>query len=235
MLNILDIDVDLFLDKRLWKPNTENRSENGNAWSTRRVQSYLQEIFNLSPGSRIRGKPLIRHDQLLDEMFQLRDKIRLFHVDAHADLGVCHDLTSDMMHLVQVPVHDGPAEIRKMNYDDANFLAYACVCGFIEEIIYVTFPDQYNLLPGPDIPYFRPESRALGKSIRTKYRPDAVLNTGDHGGSRFNLSIPIMIYDRDECPTMHEQFDLLYVTKSPGYTPPNADLIWDAIVRNYLE
>lgn len=89
-MNILDIDLDFFLNDRWINTTIQGQrlpSEEFLPWPVENVITFLEEKCGLTSQSPINGKLFIRHHELYNFIkdHQL-DSINLYHIDAHNDM-----------------------------------------------------------------------------------------------------------------------------------------------------
>jgi hypothetical protein len=150
-MNILDIDLDFFLDRTpIWESTDTDKRLNSGSFipcNKKDVELFLSTQCGLRKDQRIPGKLLTHHDEVY---YQVRNFIELGktkiasidHVDAHADLGL-GDLCYKYLYfnLLLKPVKeryyhdDAVPNIQRMG--PGNFLLFMITCRWILKIRYV--------------------------------------------------------------------------------------------------
>lgn len=234
MVTVLDIDLDLFVDPRTTgtSPKRNGRPVDVEGWNCDRVMLFLQSAFTMDQSQRLPGKCFESHDQVLHALERIAAPIHLFHLDAHADLGIgqdCYEFYSAFLALDQ-------ATRRKRLHDftprEGDFLLYALACGFVEKVDYVTHPSVY--LNEPDIPIGmdRWEIKYDRGWIDVRRFFGSRSEYCNREGERvMDRSIPIRMHNRDGLIQQGIAFDYLFMTHSPKFTPPSLDTTYHALVE----
>lgn len=159
----------------------------------------------------------------------------LTHVDAHADLGLGDAGYVDLLTRV---VHQPPEErVRPGDaLDDGNFLAFAAACRWLSELTYV-----YNHEGGGSdlLTYIMDGFDAKASHIRlphlTRADIDQLLYCRDRPQpERFEPRVPFAAVAGPQFRAA-DQFDVICLCRSPGFTPAAADAIFDAIREQFID
>ena len=94
-MNILDIDLDFFLDEIIHNRTGEERVANEEAtpWFVEDVEKYLTSNCGLDKNNKVKGTVVEKHHELFDvwkdliHAGKITTRFKLVHVDAHADIN----------------------------------------------------------------------------------------------------------------------------------------------------
>lgn len=160
-MNILDIDLDYFLDTVCTEIEEDCRERLPNeydsfVWSEERVREFLENNLGLSKEHPKKGRVIIGHNEALTFWKELILKgelsipFEVVHVDSHADLGLGY--TSSWKHIIkyllQYPIKerfehnryvDRNGNIREEGIGD--YLLFAIAYQWISKITYCTNPN----------------------------------------------------------------------------------------------
>ena len=243
-MNVLDIDLDFFLDPRPNRP-TEGRLD-GNyytPWNAARVETFLTRQCKLQKCFPIPGAHFENHHELFDvwknliTTGQLSEPFHLTHIDSHADMGMgdtsCNYIMRDLLH--RRP--SSRIEPKRSGNDgllEGNFGSFAVACRWIASIDYVHHPNLANDNCGlHDIPnclfknndprcgilQFKkiPATDGLGVTPFENIEPIAL-----------EPEVPIRMFAGDSFSTS-KAFSYIFVTQSPQYTPITSDPLFETI------
>lgn len=241
---ILDIDLDFFLNKvRFWPGFGRPLDSELRLWPLDEVQAFLENRCGLRRDRPLPGRIVEEHHEIFFDWRQriqqgrLRPPFEVVHIDAHADLGfgdasVLYVVTE----LLSLPLdqrtfpHVGGRE----GLGPGNYLLFAIACRWICRSTYVYHPGRYADLPERivqldaqgagviQLPWYGP--RPL-EALRQRW-PDEPMAWEPPVAYR---EVAGPAYQNTEGP-----FDLLYIARSPAYTPLEADPLLE-IFGFYLE
>ncbi len=244
ILRVLDIDLDIFVSPINDRHSSSRlRDEECELTSDDAIDYFLMHKCGLSSSAPKPGAVFEEHDELFDvlksliESNQLADSFELVHVDAHADLGFgqwppFEYLLTDLMHR---PVHERTSPARgPKGLNRGTVLLFIAACEWISKLYYVHHPDD-----GEDVPTLLLDwsndsdrcslhvPRCSMEDINASKLPFLDWNVLSKRCSRGTL-IPI------ESSTIvtycgPEEFDFVFLTRSPGFTPPKADAVFERI------
>lgn len=249
-MNILDIDLDFFLEPRPTRRAKNDRLSpwEFHPWSRHRVDDYLSTRCNLSKERRLPGAVVTYHHELFDRWKslitsgRLRVPFHLTHIDAHADMGMgdasCGYIMGELLH------HDPRDRVdpKRGGHEgllESNFISFAVACRWIERITYVHhLGPRYNKMGIPDISpcLFRDNDPRSGV-IQLKKLPRGCHNDGqrltEFTPLELEPEIPLQLVDRRSFST-DASFAFVFAAQSPNYTPATADPILDTI-RQFID
>lgn len=242
MTNVLDIDLDLFVDPRTdgfsTKPGA--RAANVAAWDPAMVREYMTSALGLSLKRKLPGRAFETHEQILYELSQIRPPVRLFHLDAHADLGICINCSRFHAEFLAIDPDLRASLLSDFEPKEGDWLLYAIACGFVDELDYVMHPEMYACLRRNrlhDIPMGMDKwddectddylylKRFCGP--RQQYERRAGKHTLDR-------RIPLRIHSRDDFWSPVATFDFMFITRSPRFTPVTSDLSYAILQEEFL-
>jgi hypothetical protein len=248
-VNVLDIDLDLFVDPRP-QPHTHARdgrlsSTAYRAWSPGKVEDYLKLHCNLRkdlplPGDVVRYQhELFDRWKVLINCRKLHVPFHLTHLDSHADMGMGDGSSAYIMGelLHQDPVdRDKPRRGGCDGLLEGNFVSFAVACRWISSIEYVYHPQLLDRNCGcHDIPdsLFRDCDPACGVLQLKRLPPECrqgVRRLREFEPIALEPEVPIWMVERDAFRAA-ESFSFIFLAQSPRYTPATADHIVPTIRR----
>lgn len=251
-MNILDIDIDVFVDPRPDFGIGKGRlpSAHFNAWTPTEVEKFLEERCGLRADKRIPGAIVTCHHELFDIWDQLIADGRLnapfsiTHIDSHADMGL-GDASSG--YIMCDLIHGSMASRKNFRRESAygllegNYLSFALACRWISDIKYVQHPQTRSHNHGglPDISdaMFQNSDPNCG-IIQLRAFPRGSEKGIDrywevHQPIAFEPEVPIEFYDRDAFKSA-DTFSFLFAAQSPSYTPKTADSLLP-IIGKFIE
>ena len=246
-MNVLDIDIDAFLDPRPKRRANDDRlsSTEYRPWARRDVKNFLADrciLHDPKPGDIV-----TYHHELFDRWNsmiasgQLRVPFHLTHVDSHADMGMGDASSSYIMGEL---LHQNPKDRnnpKRGGHDgllEGNFISFAVACGWISSIDYVHHPQLFAQNCGlHDIPdcLFRDNDPKCGVIQLKQLPPDcrqSIRRLQEFTPLAFEPEVPIRFIERDAFHT-DALFSFIFVAKSPKYTPATSDSIVD-IIREFI-
>lgn len=235
VITVLDIDLDFFVTPIKYWGTSNNRIPEGNATteSIEEAVNYLETHCLLQTG-KTRGAIFEHHDELFDyALEQFTEPIHLIHLDAHADIGgglttcweyVCTEYTHLSSSMRRFPKRGN----KYLNC--GNFLVFLAGTGLLKRVTFVSHPDWINDYNGVYMKEFDTDSGA----IQLKRFSKQVIKDDDFCTPLYALphevepSIPFVRVSRHD---FHSEIapDRVVLTRSPGYTPASADLLFDAL------
>jgi UPF0489 domain len=257
---VLDVDLDFFVYGTSHEPAQRGLRLDPNeyeAWSPEDALAFLETNCGLT--ERLPGRAVERHDETY---FKWRDAIStgklasrfyVAHLDAHADLGLWDDgyiyLLSELLHK---PV-DQRSDPKLANADgwgglgEGNYLAFAIACRWISELVYVMGGrhqddiergDELTGRPTDVLVALMPDFDLDAPAIQLpKLDPDDLQeHIGDWDRLQPLTWEPEVPFSYLYGPDFHasEPFDLIYLARSPTYTPPTADPVYEAIRSRFI-
>ena len=246
MQRILDLDLDCFLDgAETWRGREDGRLDAADypPWPLAQVFSFLRERCGLA--RRLPGFVVEHHGELFPlwrdaiDAGLLTPPFHVTHVDAHADLGLGDFGYSYLMTslLFEEPAHRRFPKEGEGGLEDGNYLSFAIACRWLSELVYV-----HNGSSGGDdvLPYYR-EGFDLGaenlqlvgicslEELRDNLRTPENLQV-DHR----EPTVPFQAVIWDEFQADHP-FDFICLARSPPFTPPESDPIFDEIRERFID
>lgn len=253
-MNILDLDLDFFLNKvSAWGLTGSSErlpSDSYTPWSSEEVEEFLLHNCDLSKENKKPGKLLIHHDELYAEVKKLvqsgkTNKVNIDHVDAHADLGLgdlCYKYL--FFNLLRKTVkkrydHDpNIPDIQKMG--PGNFLLYMIANRWIEELNYVHLSEECDDL---NYIYFKNRSTSSGiiklrvyckNQIPADFNPDHDMQfMKDTNPCKFEKDVPL-ITTHYKAFISTKKYDYIFLTQSPSHTPIESDELIP-IIMQYID
>jgi hypothetical protein len=240
---VLDIDVDFFVEPVVFQPLPGTRPDPAthSVWPVDSAVAFVRERCGVAgplPGfvTQNHGEMFVQWERAIEDG-RLEPPFHVTHVDAHADLGLGDSgykyLLSSLMFL---PVAERVEALRggSRHLTDGNFLAFAVACQWIAGVDYVYGAGGGSDLLSLVMEGFDPRAdrirlaavpaRDLGRVAR---HPAAA------AASRADPPVPIRA-SRWEQYTADGPFDFVCVTRSPPYTPPTADPVFEALVEAFV-
>lgn len=246
-MNVLDIDIDAFLDPRPRRRATNDRlsSSEYHPWSPCDVKNFLIDRCNLHDP--LPGDVVTYHHELFDRWSsmiasdQLRIPFHLTHVDSHADMGMGDGSSGYIMaELLHRNLHDR-TDPKRDGYDglvEGNFISFALACQWISSIDYVHHPQLFEQNCGlHDIPncLFRDNDPNCGviqlKKLPSESHPSHRRLT-EFRPLALETEVPIQFIDRDSFHA-NDSFSFIFAANSPKYTPATSDSIID-VIRGFI-
>jgi hypothetical protein len=212
-MNVLDIDLDIFVDPRPRRPSADRLSATDySSWSPDRVEEYLTEHCNLDTVNPLPGKIVTYHHELFETWRRLIADGRLValfsltHIDSHADMGLgdpssfhimCELLHSDLEGRVESTRTGG--ELR-----EGNYVSFALACHWISDLKYVQHPETRIRNAGglPDIGdvFFKDTNPNRGIIQLKKFLPEyktGITRLTELTPVGLEPEVPIEFFERD--------------------------------------
>jgi len=251
-MNILDIDLDFFQFGRLsLVPNDTTARPTMDLvqpWSIESTIEFLEQRCHLNKQNKIKGFIVEQHHELFHLWKQLIDKgqltvpFRVYHVDAHADLGLgdC-SWTYILGDLVHKPI-DQRTDIpmsgsEKLNC--GNYLAFSIANRWIDRLNFIINPSWRDDIHGCYVNIQDPVSYGHHDlAIQLKlYTPEQIDEMGitrsEPEPLGYEPEVPFEIIPYEDFNHRGE-FDYIFLSKSPTYTTPATDVLIPVILE-YME
>lgn len=237
-MNILDIDLDFFLRNRYLGDTHERQRlnvEDYPIWEEKDVISFLENNCCLSKQAPIRGTIFTRHHELLYYIIENKlTDINLYHVDAHEDIYGSNllEIMSKYMHLSK----EEKCNLDNINpyMDEGNFIVFLTACHKLSSIIYINDFKRYNYeVTGLYFRGLRPKDGQLQIGILPRnYNEIFDLNhiSFPEGGH----TTPFNMIDYTDFTAKGLTFDYIFLSKSPEYTPSEADTLIP-LIEQYIK
>jgi UPF0489 domain len=242
-MRVLDLDADFFLERTAHFKGRESERLDGDeypAWTVGRALGYLRDRCGLT--GRLPGAAVDHHGEVFGlwrsaiDAGHLVPPFRVVHLDGHADLGMGD---AGWRYLLEDLVRRELADRRfpregESHLGDGNYLAFAIANRWIAELDYV-----YASGGGDDaLPYLIDGYKTSGDYIQLPSLDRALherLMAGGH--PELPRSEPPVPYRqvRWEAFTNGEGFDAIYLARSPEFTPPTVDAVFDAIRDAFID
>lgn len=252
-LNILDLDLDFFLNERATnKKMRGSRRLNKKIfvpWTDIDVINFLNGNCGLSTNTKIYGKIFTEHDELFAYLRELQEQnnfeftFSIDHVDAHADLGLGDNsytyISTSVLHKSLKDRYYLKNRNKYSKLSPGNFLSYLIACNCVTELNYINHPNWFN-----DIPLFHMKdcdnsSNYIQLKKYTKQGLKNLFNRLDLK-NEFNNHPPISLepavqFNKIEFDKFknNKNYDYVFLTQSPTFTPRSSDILIP-IIKNYM-
>jgi hypothetical protein len=243
---ILDLDLDFFVHGAAHWRVDGNRLDPDEfpPWDTDQAISFLRERCCLDAA--LPGFVVENHGELFalwKEAIQngrLKPPFHVTHVDAHADLGLGD---SGYVHLMTDVLYREPKDRLEPRegqegLDDGNFLAFCIACHWISDLAYVYNDEGGNDLLSYHMEGFDPMASHIQLKAMRKQEINKLVGllarSEDIQVDRFEPLVPF----RHGCWREFQAdrpFDFICLTRSPPFTPVEADVIFDEIRRRFID
>jgi hypothetical protein len=232
VINVLDIDLDLFVEPRT--DGSSQRDQSGrvtdsHAWSREAIAVYVDALLATSAPVP-RWSFFDTHDEVMEVLAGLPEPCRLFHLDAHADLGIGEPLHEFHADFLMLPLESRREKLLRCRLTEGNFLLYAIAAGLVVELHYVTHPDVLYRQPDIDIPIgmdWWEKKPEVGQIQIRRYSTREEAERPLERPTVLELAIPLRMYSRDHFSSPRVSFDYVLVIRSPRYTPPSIDPVFE--------
>lgn len=240
MQRILDIDLDFFVTPVVYQPQTSDRPPDSEykVWSNDRAFAFLRDKLRLT--SPLPACLTETHDQLFLGWHEaitngvLKPPFHVTHVDAHADLGNGDaEYQFILKDLVYKPIENRPSIVSSCRNRllEGDFLALAVACHWISDLTYVFGEgggdDQLHL-------FMKNFDRHADRLELGAFCPDIdLLHTTSREADFIDVSIPFTQVRAEDFHT-ESLYDMICLTRSPLYTPPLADRLYQDIREKFV-
>jgi hypothetical protein len=210
-------------------------------WSLDEALTFLKDRCGLS--RKLPGSVVEHHGSVfglwrtaiasgrLDTPFQVT------HVDAHADIGLGDAGYVYLMTDLLFEPHENRQHPKEGvgGLDDGNWLAFALACRWITDLVYV-FNDgggndilHYHMqdfdVSAPNIELKAVRGHELARVMFQEMRPEV---------ARFEPRIPFHQLHWESFRAQ-QPFDAVFLARSPSFTPPECDVIFDEIRHRFID
>ena len=236
-MQILDIDLDLFLDDIPSMAEKRPADDKYEPWTEDRVRHFLEAQCGLDRSIPRPGRLFTEHDELywhlldLIRQGQLRTPFEIVHADAHADMGIvgmgampCHNIKTKWLAKPVDDRQEPPSDPGWLN--PGSWLLFGAAARWFSQIVYVHHFELNTQSIDVPLRLLRHDHGATEDFLELTHRA-----TNEHGLIRENApplatepAIPFLLRNvldyRSTGP-----FDFVFLTQSPRYTPPAADYL----------
>ena len=248
---ILDLDLDFFLNRTAYARAPDGprlRPEDYEPWATDRAVEFLANACGLS--GKLPGIVVEHHGELFErwrtasQTGTLNLPLSVTHVDAHADLGLGDVGYAYLMtELLTAPV-EKRAFPKANKVTDGNWLAFAIACRWVSELVYVL---NGSGQPNDLLPYYmegwftedwQPGFAAIASHIELPLIAAADLTKIDAIDRPRPLNYePKIPFGWESCDKFlaPEPFDAICLARSPAFTPPESDGLFDEIRNRFID
>jgi hypothetical protein len=252
-MRILDIDLDFFLDNKRTSSvtSTKRLDDYYVPWSEDETKAFLEQRCGLTTSNKKQGKFFIHHVEVFDYLRSLQEQhnfvltFSIDHVDAHADLG-----TGDSSYSY-IATDILPKNLRERAYpvkrngwsglSSGNFLAFAVACRWITSLNYINNPEWFDDLQWFNFENFDDEANNLQlKQYSEAQMHQIIYSGGDMRESARAVApqsleplVPFAKVDFNEF-TSDGNYDMVFLTQSPGFTPANSDNLIP-LIMSYID
>ena len=248
MMRILDLDLDIFVTP-INQIHSDSRLSNDeyDVLALEQVHQFMTKSCGLTDSAPIRGRTFEEHDELFDclkyfiAIGELQTPFELVHVDAHADMGAgqwtpYEYLLTNLMHRQSQDRVDPVKGSSGLNR--GTVVLFLAACDWLSKIHYVHHADDGKDFCEVFLEYDNSTDELFfqiprcSKTQFQKWKPpfNDVLDLRDQW--ELGKRIPFQISPLgDFC---EPGFDFLFLTRSPGFTPPKADVVFESI-RKYIQ
>ncbi|MCP9933378.1 UPF0489 family protein [Cyanobium sp. Candia 9D4] len=245
--HILDIDIDLFVNKPAYWCEAGERlsSDEYRTWSETEIRSFLEGACGLRKTNQIPGRIVEHHHEVfhiwrkLVESRKVETPFEVVHPDSHADLGFGDPgwvyLMGELLHL---PIGERTNPKVGWEYMNAgNYLAFAAACGWLSRLTYVHHPQGGNDL----MHYHFRDFDVASNEIELKRCPlERLRRLLVSEPSYLNFGVeqrgPTLPFQKISCLdySCEEPFDYVFFARSPEFTPIESDLLLP-IFQEYIQ
>ncbi|CDS91625.1 conserved hypothetical protein [Sphingobacterium sp. PM2-P1-29] len=250
-MRILDIDLDFFLDRKAYSTVTSIARLDENeykCWTEEATINFLENNCGLSAENKIPGRFFTHHDEvfyLLKELQEQNDfslKFAIDHIDAHADLGMgdlsYEYISTEILH--RPLLNRSTIEIKNgwKGISAGNYLAFAIACRWITELKYINIEKWFDDLPPFHFQNFDISTNTIELKIFNSSQIEQ-MQLGDFYVRARNIQPlaiePSIPFQKIEFKDFlgDGNYDYIFLTQSPGYTPPSSDKLIP-VIKNYM-
>ena len=255
-MNILDIDLDFFLNSRVvYKTLSDRDDDRLIPWSETKVRNFLERKLGLSTSNPVHGSVVTNHHEVffkwkdLIEQKQLIAPFHLTHIDAHADLGIADgSWTYILADYLKLPVSQRSNSNKGISC--GNYITYAIGARWIKDIDFIICENWRD-----DIPTFYLTQNSKSKyEFPLKYNSysfeielrrinhdridEIIFRDKEIEEVSESIGEPVVPFkitkiedlDNDKC---NVQWDFIFLALSPGYTPTKSDDLVP-IIKEYI-
>lgn len=245
MNNILDIDMDFFIDDIAhWiTGNDRLDSDEYKPWSEQEFRKFLEDRCLLSAGNPIKGRVVRDHHEAYffwDELIKsnsVKAPFKVTHIDAHSDTGLGDNGYVYIMGNLNIhPIGDRRRFLDTKKVYMGNYLSYALACGWINEVDFVLHENWDNDIISAHLKNFSDKEKmfqfkAYPKDINIGMNYERIID-GTIPPIKLDKEIPYTLTPWKEYQAK-EKYEYLVFCQSPGYTPKSADFMLE-IIKDYM-
>lgn len=249
-MNILDIDLDFFQTgaEHFLSNNQGERLKNEEIepWPIKDVVDFLENKCHLDKQNKIPGQIVEHHHEVLNLWRCLIEKKKLippfsvYHVDAHADLGLGD---CSYVHILSNLIHRPLNERSMATFENStelncgNYLAYAIANRWLKDLHFIInkswMPDlhQYYIIPQKKFEYGH---HNLHIQLR-RFSSEQITNLFESNPKPlgYEPKIPFEIVPLEKFNETRE-FDYIFLSKSPNFTKLETDELIP-IISKYID
>jgi len=243
-VRILDIDLDFFLNKVQFWPGFGRPVDPAlRPWSPEAVRDFLENRCGLRRDRPLPGLIVDEHHEIFFDWRRriqeglLQPPFEVVHIDAHADLGFGD---ASVPYVVTELLSLSPDERAfprvggREGLGPGNYLLFAIACRWISRLTYVYHPGRY-----PDLPERIVQLDARGEGcIQLPWYgarpPEALQQRWPEEPLAWEPPVPYREVPGPRYCNTEGPFDLLYIARSPAYTPAEADRLL-ALLGEYIQ
>ena len=253
IIKILDIDLDFFLNDVHYgvaKSTRRLNSESYIPWSINETEKFIEVNCNLNKNNKIKGKIFIHHDSVFKYLKELQTKSKfsykfdIDHIDAHADLG----LGDASYKYISEEILNRDTNDRCNNLEakgwygigPGNYLQFAIACRWINSLNYITNKKWNNDLLFFIFKDFDTNSNFIQLKQyskedfeKTNCNPDMIKAFKKIVPIKYEPEVPFQYLDYNDFKS-DGKYEMIFLTKSPGFTPKESDLLIP-IISSYME
>jgi hypothetical protein len=232
-MRFLDLDLDFFLNQNAYAHgHIQGRlGPEYIPWTVYRVRRFLEGRCGLFPDALLPGRIVKNHDEVIGfwrtliKSGALTTPFDVVHIDAHPDMWVGGGLylTPGCLHVQP----DRELAVFKMKpAHEGNFLTFALARGWVRSLVWV---------PLRKISEQHPIWDADARTVKARFhRKTSVKSTVKNPSAlEKELEIPYRILPWNRF-RIHEPFDFMALSRSPGFTPPRSDALIE-VIESYMK
>lgn len=232
--NILDLDLDFFLDEIAYYRRPTDRCDDNEfkPWSGDSVRKFLEEQCRLSRRHPTPGRVVTHHHEAFHFWRDLIAKGTLptpfdvVHIDAHSDLGLGDGgwryLMSEHLHRPVSDRLDPPEGPQGLN--PGNYLSFVLACRWLRNLTFVVHPKWRD-----DLQTFHFKDNDTGSGFlqlractKESLSDPIKIMYGSFDVASYEPEVPFGLVLQEDFVAV-EPFTHVVLCKSPGFTPPAAD------------
>lgn len=244
-MRVLDIDLDFFVhDPAYFKSSRSERlnAEEHRPWPLEEAIAFIAHRCGVT--ARTPGCVVEHHAELFPQWRSaieagfLEPPLSITHVDAHADLGLGDPgyvyLLTELLFQPIEKRHDPATGVGGL--DDGNWLCFAIACGWVSDLTYVYTADverPIDLMPCI-MKGFDADSGAIQLAGIPPEELAALFSSREPAVAFLEPEVPFAWVHCSDYQAAHA-FDVICLTRSPGFTPPEADALFEEIRERFID
>jgi hypothetical protein len=241
---VLDIDLDFFLERvAYWREADAGRLDPRDypPWSREAAFAFLETQCKLTkkvPGFAVEhhGEVFSRWREAIDAGV-LEPPFSVTHVDAHADLGLGDiGYVYVLTELVFEPVEARRfPRVGEVGFTDGNWLTFAVACGWVSDLTYVF--NGKDGRPNDVMPYIMEGFDTRAEHIQLPALTPEELDKLPFSNPTVTHLEPKVPFETVPWPHFEaaDSYDLICLARSPGFTPPESDELFDAMRERFID